>query len=241
MKIRTGFVSNSSSSSFIVAFNKVPESPEEMLVTLWGADPVEDTVLPVDLYSAPVTYEQAAALAYENMQEAEREDLVELFSQRYESLYFKKGTTLPKNQPKIWYGVDKELFDKFNLAQLEEKELHAKWEKEEDQYLCEKLGPRPQAREEGRLWVVERNKLYDSDKQFKKLNKKHQNEMQKIYDKVDTLSRASAERDVAAFLEDNKDKAIRVFVFSDNRGTVEANLEHGDTFKRFTHIVVNHH
>jgi hypothetical protein len=38
MKIRTGFVSNSSSSSFIVAFAKVPESQEELQQMLFGDD-----------------------------------------------------------------------------------------------------------------------------------------------------------------------------------------------------------
>lgn len=36
MKTRHGFVSNSSSSSFIVAFDKVPESQEELKVMLFG-------------------------------------------------------------------------------------------------------------------------------------------------------------------------------------------------------------
>lgn len=36
MKIRSGFVSNSSSSSFVVAFKKVPESVEELQKLLFG-------------------------------------------------------------------------------------------------------------------------------------------------------------------------------------------------------------
>jgi len=38
MKTRNGFVSNSSSSSFIVAFDKVPTTIEEMKVLLFGED-----------------------------------------------------------------------------------------------------------------------------------------------------------------------------------------------------------
>lgn len=38
MKIRNGFVSNSSSSSFVVAFPKVPESAEEVQNILFGDD-----------------------------------------------------------------------------------------------------------------------------------------------------------------------------------------------------------
>jgi len=39
MKIRNGFVSNSSSSSFILKFDKVPETKEEMRVLLFGENP----------------------------------------------------------------------------------------------------------------------------------------------------------------------------------------------------------
>lgn len=38
MKIRSGFVSNSSSSSFIVAFDRYPESPEDIKELLFGSE-----------------------------------------------------------------------------------------------------------------------------------------------------------------------------------------------------------
>jgi len=39
MKVRNGFVSNSSSSSFILKFDKVPETKEEMRILLFGENP----------------------------------------------------------------------------------------------------------------------------------------------------------------------------------------------------------
>jgi len=38
MKVRTGFVSNSSSSSFLVAFKKVPKNAEELQQLMFGVD-----------------------------------------------------------------------------------------------------------------------------------------------------------------------------------------------------------
>ena len=40
MKIRNGFVSNSSSSSFVVAFDKKPETVEELKKLLFGEEEV---------------------------------------------------------------------------------------------------------------------------------------------------------------------------------------------------------
>ena len=45
MKIRSGFVSNSSSSSFIVAFSKKPTTVNEVMTEMFPKDP--DGVVPI--------------------------------------------------------------------------------------------------------------------------------------------------------------------------------------------------
>lgn len=56
MKVRNGFVSNSSSSSFIVGFPKLPSSPEELETMMFGS-PGE--VQPYDFCKATTTIEVA--------------------------------------------------------------------------------------------------------------------------------------------------------------------------------------
>jgi hypothetical protein len=77
MKIRNGFVSNSSSSSFIVALNKKPESAQEVMSILDLPEyisPYQDQVLPA---------ERVAGLVFDDIQSYEHneEDLAKLFSE----------------------------------------------------------------------------------------------------------------------------------------------------------------
>lgn len=77
MKIRNGFVSNSSSSSFIVALNKKPESASEVLAMLDLPEfisPYQDQV---------ITANRAADIVFDDIQSYEynEEDLAKLFAE----------------------------------------------------------------------------------------------------------------------------------------------------------------
>jgi hypothetical protein len=63
MKIRNGFVSNSSSSSFVVAFKTVPTSVEEVKKMLFG------DINSIDIYGYNITADQMAKVVFEDMQE----------------------------------------------------------------------------------------------------------------------------------------------------------------------------
>lgn len=63
MKFRNGFVSNSSSSSFIVAFANIPSDAKELQKMLFGDIKV------VDIYDYSVSTEQMAKIVFEDMQE----------------------------------------------------------------------------------------------------------------------------------------------------------------------------
>lgn len=63
MKFRKGFVSNSSSSSFLVVFDKIPESQEELKTLLFGSREV------LAVYDDGITTERAAAVIWQDIQE----------------------------------------------------------------------------------------------------------------------------------------------------------------------------
>ena len=64
MKIRTGFVSNSSSSSFIFWFNNIPESKEEVRILLYGENPPRFTTHWDD---DAISTEQVASIVFDDI------------------------------------------------------------------------------------------------------------------------------------------------------------------------------
>ena len=62
MKIRNGFVSNSSSSSFLVLFKRLPKSIEETIKALWPNKP--DGCLHLDYYDDVLSYKEAARIIF---------------------------------------------------------------------------------------------------------------------------------------------------------------------------------
>jgi len=96
MKIRGGFVSNSSSSSFIVMFKKTPQSAEELRVALFGGN--ENVIYPEDsrmLVGGGLEFYPSAVVAeiiFEDMQEigpaSDDELLAELENYVWHHLYY---------------------------------------------------------------------------------------------------------------------------------------------------------
>lgn len=68
MKLRTGFVSNSSSSSFILKFDKIPETIEEMRILLFGENPPRFTTHWND--DDAISTEQVAKILFDDAKDA---------------------------------------------------------------------------------------------------------------------------------------------------------------------------
>jgi len=73
MKIRMGFVTNSSSSSFIVAFDKVPNSWEEVLEMLFDADKAT-----VSEYDLSMGTKEVAQIVFDDISKQTPNNLEEL-------------------------------------------------------------------------------------------------------------------------------------------------------------------
>ena len=89
MKKRSGFVSNSSSSSFLLGFEKLPQSPEELRELLWPSETV------LECYDYYVAIDEAAKIVFHDIKQfLESEDIenkdpaVELMSGSFISEYY---------------------------------------------------------------------------------------------------------------------------------------------------------
>jgi len=106
MKIRNGFVSNSSSSSFVVAFPKKPESAEEVQEIMFGNTECEA----FDCYDYETTTTEIAEQVFKDIKKATIKDMAESlshgwFSGRVDS--WEKTRDLSWQNPKDRKKIDK--------------------------------------------------------------------------------------------------------------------------------------
>lgn len=213
MKIRTGFVSNSSSSSFIVVFDKKPES----------VDDVEKSLnLPehVCCYDNVIHGHEAARRVFSDIEDSPENEalenaLIDLFTQYLEdyrpprrNVFDMSGyssgvrNALPKYVPE----AGKDLLARY-------------WDT-----------------------MTEYQKLEHEANQMSYPNKRReaQDKAWKVCDSSYGLAQELAVLMAKNFIEKNKDKFIFITEYEDH-SSFESIMEHGDVFRNIENIRISHH
>jgi translation initiation factor 2 beta subunit (eIF-2beta)/eIF-5 len=247
MKIRNGFVSNSSSSSFIVAFEKVPRTVESMVKMLYGPAAKENDI--VEMYGYTMTKGHAAKQVLDDMKRKEakcdRETLIAEFSNRYDipySSYSSRFDQFPETDPSNWLGLDYASLMEMWTKAVQSVNERERIEKEIRRYIENELGdcPRDYKSPEYKKWHEDRENLRDTDETLMNLYKEEAATWGN-YEEDNKLRRKVAEADVDGFLKDNEGCKIRQFGYSDNDGDFFTLMEHSGVFRRLPHVEISNH
>lgn len=220
MKIRQGFVSNSSSSSFIVVWDKKPESAEEVKKILYGN---RDTV---GIYDYTMSAQDLATVVFNDTKEATDEEIIEKLSDSfgYSGEWFGDG-----------YKPDQKLMEK------REEEYNSA----SSQYVY--YDNILNSMKKGENIIIERDKKLSRILGEKETNKQTEKEIKKrMYDLNSIMWNNDTEKEIAMkscyqLRKDFEGKFISTYEYSDNGGNIGIILEHGDTFHNLFHITINQH
>jgi len=249
MKIRECLVSNSSSSSFIVAFPKKPESVEE-LGKMMGIESGKT----IDYYDSKASGSDVVARVMGDIKDnkkATKKQIAELLSQRY---YYTRhdGNMFSDSCPYGWcgrdkyYGNDEKLLAELAKLFVEEDELNEK-RYQDEAMIVSKYGmncPKNYSElseNEQKKWDEKHSKWCETNKEYRKFLSDHLERSNKIWKEQQSLKDQISKIDAETFIKNEDDKYICIFEYSDNDGEFGSAMEHGEIFGKLSHIVVSHH
>jgi hypothetical protein len=249
MKVRECLVSNSSSSSFIVAFPNKPKSVEEVSATMHM-----ELGKTIDCYDNKVDTSTVVKTVFEDIGKNKKttlKQIADLISQRY---YYTRhdGNMFSDSCDYGWvgkdryYGNDEKLLTE--LAQLfvkEDKMQQEHWDKER-RIISKYRMNRPKnyselSQKEKDEWNKQHSEWCDTCKEYKKCRTDYFAKSNVVWKKQHLLRSKLAKIDAKKFMEDNAGKPIYIFEYSDNDGEFFCAMEHGEIFQSLPHIVVSHH
>jgi len=249
MKIRECLVSNSSSSSFIVAFPNKPKSVEEVSATMHM-----ELGKTIDCYDNKADTSAIVKAVFEDIGKNKKttlKQIADLISQRY---YYTRhdGNMFSDSYDYGWVGKDRYYGnDEKLLAELarlfvkEDRMQQEHWDKER-RIISKYRMNQPKnyselSQKEKDEWNKKHSEWCDTCKEYKKCRTDYFEKSNAVWKKQHFLKSKLAKIDAKKFMEDNAGKTIYIFEYSDNDGEFFCTMEHGEIFKSLPHIVVSHH
>jgi len=261
MKTRNGFVSNSSSSSFVVAFPKRPKTMEELARYMFG-DKGFDGAVSLDYGDDYVISNlQVVKTVFSDIQKQrkaspkkiakELEDRYHYGTSRNVSFWDEKTGTI-KSAYGTWYGRDdyygrdEELLEKLRKLQVAYGNLSQKHSEEGSkmvEYLNKKydLVPRKYKDPDCEKYFDALKACKEKDEKYKKFEKKYWDKINEYWADSNKIRGKIAQVDAECFLKEHKNQFVGIFAYGDEDGLYFCVMEHGDIFENLPHIKINHH
>ena len=230
MKVRKGFVSNSSSSSFVIALPKEPESMEETYEMLFGEEYDEEEAQTV--LTKHVDYQ-------DEVHTLTAKEVADIF---YKDIVFEKKEN-DWNPEEGWTDEDAyEDADEWLIKELEdltplERRVTDEFVNRYSYFPDRSYDPFPE--------------FYGTDKKLlekvKELDAKVWERGQSIEERMKysnkkyKVAAQLAIKDAKAFLKANKDKFIFFTSYADDGGFQMSYMEHGGVFNNLPHVQISHH
>jgi len=258
MKIRNGFVSNSSSSSFVIAFPHKPESIDEVGRILFGERYGRNNLIRKEYYDD--AYEgDIAETIFRDIEKFvnSKHNLIKAIADEFHCRYYFEinsntfdcdlGNRYHKWigwDPK-YYGNDKKLLKKMEEAAIKEKERsdkaikdHVAW----DEKLCKKYNIQKVSYRDPRwdAYSAAIENARKKDNSYRKYRVKENEDSIDTWKEKDKLTSRMAKIDAKKFIKENTGKCIVILEHEDHN-TVGALIDHGNLFKHLEHVRICKH
>lgn len=231
MKIRNGFVSNSSSSSFIVIWDKQPESVEEVKNILFGEQEK------LAHYGDPVDTMILASTIFEDTKEATIDEIKNENGNLFYYDSYGYGRTGRPSWTSEGYKANKELMNKYEIEYNEDNKQRDFYKSILDDYSSEE---KKSFERQAKLERVLKLDMSKREKDFHEATKEYKKYNDCLWCRSETWGKLVQES-TNTLLEDYKGKFISIYEYSDNDGNLGSTLEHGGVFENLKNFKISKH